>query len=81
MTDYPYITQLEKQLAELKLEARWYKSTVLDLQRQLDMQQGSATVPDALTEVRQLRTEMMQLFAQVLVALEALMAAKGDNHE
>lgn len=75
------IAELNKQLKELQTEADWYKSHMLNLQRQFDMQQVNAPASDALTEVRQLRTEMVQLFAQVLTALEALMdAAKGGEH-
>ena len=75
------IAELNKQLKELQTEADWYKAHMLNLQRQFDMQQVNAPASDALAEVRQLRTEMMQLFAQVLTALEALMdAAKGGEH-
>ena len=75
------IAELNKQLKELQTEADWYKSHMLNLQRQFDMQQVNAPASDALAEVRQLRTEMVQLFAQVLTALEALMdAAKGGEH-
>ena len=75
------IAELNKQLKELQTEADWYKSHMLNLQRQFDMQQVNAPASDALAEVRQLRTEMVQLFSQVLAALEALMdAAKGGEH-
>ena len=75
------IAELNKQLKELQTEADWYKTHMLNLQRQFDMQQVNAPASDALAEVRQLRTEMVQLFSQVLAALEALMdAAKGGEH-
>ena len=80
MTD-ERIAELNQQLKELQTEADWYKTHMLNLQRQFDMQQVNASASDALAEVRQLRTEMVQLFAQVLAALEALIvAAKGDEH-
>ena len=80
MTD-ERIAELNQQLKELQTEADWYKTHMLNLQRQFDMQQVNAPASDALAEVRQLRTEMMQLFAQVLAALEALTdAAKGGKH-
>ena len=80
MTD-EHIAELNRQLETLQAEADWYKTHMLNLQRQVDMQQANAPASDALTEVRQLRTEMVQLFAQVLTALEALMdAAKGGEH-
>ena len=80
MTD-ERIAELNKQLKELQTEADWYKAHMLNLQRQFDMQQANPPASDALAEVRQLRTEMVQLFAQVLSALEALTgAAKGGEH-
>jgi uncharacterized coiled-coil DUF342 family protein len=79
--DDEHIAELNRQLNELRAEADWYKMHMLNLQRQFDMQQGNAPASDALAEVRQLRTEMMQLFAQVLAALEALTdAAKRGEH-
>ena len=79
MTD-ERIAELNQQLKELQTEADWYKTHMLNLQRQFDMQQVNAPASDALAEVRQLRTEMVQLFAQVLAALEALTgAAKGGE--
>ena len=79
--DDEHIAELNRQLKELRAEANWYKTHMLNLQRQVDMQQASALASDALAEVRQLRTEMVQLFAQVLAALEALTdAAKGGEH-
>ena len=80
MTD-ERIAELNKQLKELETESDWYKAHMLNLQRQFDMQQANPTASDVLAEVRQLRTEMVQLFAQVLAALEALTgAAKGGEH-
>ena len=79
--DDEHIAELNRQLKELRAEANWYKSNMLNLQRQVDMQQANAPASDALAEVRQLRTEMVQLFSQVLAALEALVdAAKGGEH-
>ena len=79
--DDEHIAELNRQLNKLRAEADWYKMHMLNLQRQVDMQQVNAPASDALAEVRQLRTEMMQLFAQVLAALEALTdAAKGGEH-
>ena len=75
MTD-ERIAELNRQLKELKAEADWYKMHMLNLQRQFDMQQANPPASDALAEVRQLRTEMVQLFAQVLAALET----KGGEH-
>ena len=75
MTD-ERIAELNRQLNELKAEADWYKMHMLNLQRQFDMQQANPPASDALAEVRQLRTEMVQLFAQVLAALKA----KGGEH-
>jgi 16S rRNA G1207 methylase RsmC len=69
MTD-ERIAELNRQLNELKAEADWYKMHMLNLQRQFDMQQANPPASDALAEVRQLRTEMVQLFSQVLAALE-----------
>jgi hypothetical protein len=69
MTD-EHIAELNRQLKELKAEADWYKMHMLTLQRQFDMQQANPPASDALAEVRQLRTEMVQLFSQVLAALE-----------
>ena len=75
MTD-ERIAELNRQLNELKAEADWYKMHMLNLQRQFDMQQANPPASDALAEVRQLRTEMVHLFAQVLAALET----KGGEH-
>jgi 16S rRNA G1207 methylase RsmC len=69
MTD-EHIAELNRQLKEMKAEADWYKMHMLNLQRQFDMQQANPPASDALAEVRQLRTEMVQLFSQVLAALE-----------
>ena len=69
MTD-ERIAELNRQLNELKAEADWYKMHMLNLQRQFDMQQANPPASDVLAEMRQLRTEMVQLFSQVLAALE-----------
>ena len=75
MTD-ERIEELNKQLKKVKAEADWYKMHMLNLQRQFDMQQANPPASDVLAEMRQLRTEMVQLFAQVLAALEP----KGGEH-
>ena len=75
MTD-ERIEELNKQLKKVKAEADWYKMHMLNLQRQFDMQQANPPASDVLAEMRQLRTEMVQLFAKVLAALET----KGGEH-